>query len=252
MKVNNSPPIMKKRISLLLSSVICCLFAQSPLWANTNVERFQDYFNSLAIPALTDLAIVDTELSLLSGEPLFNAFNQIQPSMLGDQTFLLMHGNLLLAAMTTGHVSLLAMHNPPFCRQSVWFEPVFEYQERDTQGYIPGYDARTFGILNGADIFVNPRLSIGLINGFLFSDINWKNNFGYGESESAYIGLYGSFKLLDRHHSGFFMDASVVGNFSRYVATRNVTFGGLNRSAHSDHLGGGASGHFGAGYHYFL
>lgn len=242
---------MKKILPLII--ILC--FSGFQLQANPcngNPQKINQYLNSLTVPPASDLDTVVTELSGLSGDSLCNALNQINPSMLGDEAFVIQQAGNLVRSCITDQTQQRRSFNPPFRRESVWFTPIFEYQERNTQGKVIGYDARTFGIVNGGDVYFNSNFSAGFVKGVLFTDIDWKNNFGYGEMENGFLGLYGTYKQMDNHHSGLYFDASLLGNYSRYTASRNINFISPPRSAHSYHDGWGISGHFGGGYHYFL
>lgn len=115
----------------------------------------------------------------------------------------------------------------------------------DSVGLQPGYTFGSQGITAGGDCRLTPQSTLGLSAGFLDSHTSSDLNASTVDGQSLQAGLYGIHKI-----SNFNLNAYAGGALDSYKVSRNVTFGGLNRTAAGSPTGQSIMARGGMGYAY--
>ncbi|HEY5235166.1 MAG TPA: autotransporter outer membrane beta-barrel domain-containing protein, partial [Rhabdochlamydiaceae bacterium] len=198
-------------------------------------------------PAESDiLPIIDT-LIFLPIKDVKKALDEMQPSML-KALGLTEENNLVI------NRSAISQHVDDFyktdCNQaitelyqwSVWgnFSADFLRQEGQTENI--GYSADTFGVTSGIDGHVGTNLLLGAALAYDYSWLDWSNSRGHGTISSVYLGPY--FTWFNKR---VFTNASLLGSFNQYEASRHIMFPTVDVHAKNNHFGYGFIGHFDLG-----
>lgn len=118
-------------------------------------------------------------------------------------------------------------------RNSVWLRPFTYIADQDARSGIAGYDAKTFGVAAGADVKFGEadNWTAGLALSYANSDIDGE---GAGNSDtdinSYQVTVYGDYTT-----SGWYVEGLVGYAYNSVDTARQITFGGLTRTAKGDY-----------------
>lgn len=131
-------------------------------------------------------------------------------------------------------------------QNDIWAQFYGDYAHQGKRGLSNGYRARMWGTVVGIDrLFREGALRLGFAQGFGFSKIRSKDNYGRTGIDSYQTGFYGEYQAKD---SPFILDAVLTYGYNQYDSSRHVAVGGLNRTAQSDYDGQQFSSYLEAGY----
>jgi uncharacterized protein with beta-barrel porin domain len=134
----------------------------------------------------------------------------------------------------------------PLRGSGIWGLAYGDYAHQEERGLSNGYIARLWGNCLGFDRkFMGDSLRLGLAQGFSWGRIRSKDNSGRTDITSYQTGLYGEY---EGKKLPYVLDAILTYGYNDYDSSRNVVFGGINRTASSDYSGQQLSSYFEAGY----
>lgn len=179
----------------------------------------------------SDVATISSSLLSLDFAGIDAAFNQMQPSQFSALTWTQINNALLIRSSYSRHLEDVLYNHccPPLF--DVWTDGVGQWQHQDTKRYQFGYNDSTGGITLGADVCCD-HFRLGLAGTYTHSQLKWKNSGGHAHVNSYYGGLYGSWT----DECGY-INASILGAYSRYNTSRHLHFADINRYARASHNG---------------
>ncbi|MBS0647761.1 MAG: autotransporter domain-containing protein [Verrucomicrobia bacterium] len=195
----------------------------------------------------TDGLVVINSLEVLSDDlmALRDAFNQLQPSQYAALALAQENNDILIrSALTQRSFYRCAKEETTENRQqaspveettrkgSLWFEPLGKYAHQNHQQQNIGYHAATGGALLGADYQILNSLFMGGAVGYTFTGLDWLRSAGKADIRSYYGALYGAWSC-----ERVFVDASIIGAYNHYDASRFIHFPGIHRRANNEHNG---------------
>lgn len=196
----------------------------------------------------TDGLVVINALEVLSDDlnALRSAFNQLQPSQYAALALAQENNDILVrSALTQRSFYRCAKEKTTENQQqtspatetadrkgSVWFEPLGKYAHQNHQQQNVGYHAATGGALLGADYQILNSFFMGGAFGYTFTDLDWLRSAGRADINSYYGALYGAWSC-----ERVFVDASIIGAYNHYDASRFIHFPGIHRRANNEHSG---------------
>lgn len=125
---------------------------------------------------------------------------------------------------------------------SVWANGFGDWMKEHSRNDLYGFYGKTWGGATGADYSISRHLCVGSGVGYTATDLNWNQQLGDGHINSYYGALYGTV-----YNNRFLANMVLMGAFDQFSGTRNITFPGVNRTAHNRHHGATASGHVDVG-----
>ncbi|HSW86093.1 MAG TPA: autotransporter domain-containing protein, partial [Rhabdochlamydiaceae bacterium] len=189
--------------------------------------------------------------SLLSNPAAFNAaLNQLQPSPFTALALTQESDGVKVRSAFTHRLQELytitcSEKYSEWERYNLWVEPFGDYIHQHSQGGEPGFHTKGGGVVIGSDFRLVNNLYLGLGAGYSHSSIDWRMTpKDEGEIDSYYGGIYTTWRPRDYY---FYIDASFVGAYNGYEATRHIEFATINRRARSTHQGYELAGQVGVG-----
>jgi len=129
---------------------------------------------------------------------------------------------------------------------NLWAQTYGDYVYQDKRGLSNGYIANLWGTVIGIDrIFLQDNLRLGLAQGFGWSHIRSKDNYGRTRFNSYQTGFYGEY---DSRSIPLTFDAVLTYGYNDYESSRKISVGSINRTAQSDYSGQQFSSYFEGGY----
>ena len=130
--------------------------------------------------------------------------------------------------------------------RQIWFKPFGSRADQGDHGGVSGYDAKTFGMLFGADGEISKTTRVGLAFGYAHTDVD-SNASGTakqsGDVESYQLTAYGNYSLDERTDLGFQASYGYHRNDTKRVVTGLLTpsIAKGSYSGWSTHLGASLS-----------
>jgi outer membrane autotransporter protein len=121
---------------------------------------------------------------------------------------------------------------PTSQRFNLFVTPFGQFGKIDNTSDRVGYDFYAAGMTAGFDYALNRQWVLGLSVAYLYSEADYDANLGQGNAHTTRVGPY-----LTWTDGPWQVDASVTMGYHWYDNERNVTVGGFNRVASSDHEG---------------
>ena len=125
----------------------------------------------------------------------------------------------------------------------IWVQALGRGNKQGNVASLPGFDAKTGGLMVGIDRKISQNFIIGAGLGNMSNKVHWKNNGGHGRINGGIATIYGTWFT-----DGFYVDGALTGGFNHYKINRNIIFTGINRTAKSKHNGLEFTPHLGIGY----
>jgi uncharacterized protein with beta-barrel porin domain len=197
-----------------------------------------------AIPG-SDAATVNSALLALSSKDIHEAFAQMGPAQLCGFTEVQLLDAILVRSTYTKHLTEVCSKRDPCCEQrpmSLWIAGIAQWQNQKKSGSQFGYRDATLGATIGVDYSFR-HLILGLAFSSTYDHCHLQNFSGKANLNSYYGGFYSHW-----NHDRFYMNAAVLGAYNHYRTTRELSFGGVDRKAHSKHNGNEWLANFGLGY----
>ncbi len=104
--------------------------------------------------------------------------------------------------------------------------------ETNSWGPLTGYRTNTGGVVTGFDTMFYEHFYTGAIGAYTNSNLHFEDSKGTGGISTGYGGVYMS-GLWDM----FYVNASVIGSWSKYSSERHIEYGTVNLTAKSSHGG---------------
>lgn len=128
-----------------------------------------------------------------------------------------------------------------------WGKGFGGYLEQDTRKGISGYNAWNAGTAMGIDARALEDFVLGFAGGWAYGKVDSKSNNAETTIDSAQATLYGGYEGVNYP---FFIDASGSFAWNWYQGTRDITVGGINRTANADYDGQQYDAYIGGGYRF--
>jgi|GEM_PF-2414514 len=212
-----------------------------------NAGAIAKCINLEAFPQETEiLPIIDT-LIFLPIKEVKKALDVIQPSQLKALGLTEENNLVVIRSSVSQHVddfyktdcnkAMAELYN-----WSTWgnFSGDFLRQEGQTENI--GYSATTAGVTAGIDGAVGKNMFLGAAMAYDYSWLDWSNSRGHGSISSIYLGPYYTW-----FNHRVYTNASLLGTFNTYKASRHIDIPGFDMHARNHHHGGGLIGHFDLG-----
>lgn len=131
----------------------------------------------------------------------------------------------------------------PLSDGKMWIKPYVSKASQGERNGVAGYDADTYGLVLGADGNLTPADRLGLALAYSRSNVDGKSSVARnsGDVEAVQAVVYGSHALDERTEISYQADLG----FNQNKGDRQISFGGLNRTARADY--DSYTGHAGAG-----
>jgi len=224
---------------------------------NANSNAAGTVLNTLAMSGTPSGDIEDVlgQLdSLESGDAIDDALNSVVPVVDGGQTTVSNNildkfvGTTILrlqdSKIEEGKGENIAQEINP--KNDIWAQFYGDYAHQGKRGLSNGYRAKIWGTVLGIDrLFREGALRLGLAQGFGFSKIRSKDNYGRTSIDSYQTGLYGEYQGKNKP---YILDAALTYGYNDYDSSRHVSVGSINRTAQSDYYGHQFSSYLEAGY----
>jgi len=222
---------------------------------NSNAAAVGQVLDDILPSAVGDMRNVLAELDALgSQQEVSNALDSMEPLTDGAQTTVT--NNVLNQFIGT---TILRLQDSKIeednvedivkesnLENDVWIQFYGDYAHQGKRGLSNGYLANMWGTVIGIDrLFIEGDLRLGLAQGFGFSKINSKDNYGHTSIDSYQTGIYGEYQAKD---SPYILDAVLTYGYNDYDSSRNISVGGIDRTAKSDYYGQQFSSYLEAGY----
>jgi outer membrane autotransporter protein len=120
------------------------------------------------------------------------------------------------------------------------------YAEGDSTANQTGFDYIAGGITAGLSYALKDNVIVGIHTGYAVSDSDLKGSGGHVDADTVSYGVYATFWADDRYYIN--TSAGCFSNF--YDTERNISFGGLNRTATADTSGQQINLFAGSGYNF--
>lgn len=175
-----------------------------------------------------DALFVTDALLALNANQINSAFNQMQPSQFSAVTWTQLENALLIRSSYSQRLNNLYRK---CCGQwNFWANGLGQWQHQKTKHHNQfGYNDITGGLTLGTDAYYND-FRIGAAASYTYSDLHWKESAGDALINSYYGGLYESW-----NDGCNYINACVLGAYSRYRTSRHLHFGTIDRRAKTDH-----------------
>lgn len=195
----------------------------------------------------SDFDNILNDLTFLTTDGLYAAFNQMQPTAF--KAFAVSQQNIFLEvenALSHRYHSFFktsCSQKEPIGKPTLWFDVFGSTQTQDGKVVAPfspepSFTTKTGGALLGIDQILTKNFGIGVCTGYSIGDLSMHANAGHGNIQSVYLGPYIKFGHENEDLSPY-LTASLLGEFNWYNTHRNIIFPGVNRTANSSHCGGG-------------
>ncbi len=189
----------------------------------------------------TSLDPLISTLVPLSHSQLVSALNQLQPSLYKGMA-VVQENNVVKVHDAVGYRFQTVLDEKECCvkhgkkRYHVWVHGLGDFADQKNIHFAKspqvGYDTTTAGIVSGIDFSALENLYVGALGAYTHSNVNWRNDRGYGAVNSGYVGLYTS--AIGRI---FYGNCAVIRSWNQYDARRNIDYPGLRQSPHNKHSG---------------
>ena len=213
----------------------------SPNAGGGNEGRVAAYLDGMIPAAYTDLETVYTTLDYVNYQgagPLRQAMNSMGPGVYDAYTREAVEQNELLNSILAARLrgappaSPAGQDGAPGQGLSFWARGAGQFVDRDARSGLPGYSARTSGLVVGADTRPEKDCVAGAYFGYLRSDLSFDSGLGHGQVDRWKGGFYGGLR-----QGAWFADGAAGAGFSRAETTRRVAFLAMDRKAHSNQDG---------------
>jgi len=210
----------------------------SPEAGGGNEGRVAAYLDSMIPGAYTDLETVYTTLDYANyagAGPLGQAMTGMGPGVYDAYTREAVEQNALvnsvLAARLRGVMTTALEGGTEAADRgfSFWARGAGQFVDRDARSGLPGYSARTSGLMAGADTRPERDCVAGAYFGYLRSDLSFDSGLGHGQVDRWKGGFYGGLR-----QGAWFADGAAGAGFSRAETTRRVAFLDIDRKARSN------------------
>ncbi len=251
----NIPSTFGYQIDYLSNEILLTLFPPPPFPNLTpldpNARAVAASLNN-TLPVLgTDMAFVINQILIL---PTLGAVNaallQLQPAMFKGFVITQQNNNIRMTQLISQYMYNLCPQT--LCQEpttnlkekrctdqrfNVWIDEVGDWIRQGNLGENVGFRAGSGGMMTGVDYKFAKNTFAGMVGGYSYSKVTWKENAGSGHINSAYLGLYESF-----FNRWLFINASLLGTYNWYNGKRNIDFVGIDRTAYhtTSGLGGTA------------
>lgn len=199
----------------------------------------------------SDLATVFAQLDSLNTKELYQAFNQIQPSLLIDFSLAQQNQFMMISSLLRKRTSALYASACPcaydLTEWNIWGDISADFVHQGSESY-KGYTNYGFhsdaiaGSL-GIDYLLPGDVILGLLGAYTYGEIDWNHSRAHGHSNSYYGGIYAGWL-----NQLFFINLSAIGTYNSYEDSRRIRFGDIDRHARGNHNGAGFLGHLDLGF----
>jgi autotransporter-associated beta strand protein len=230
----------------------------------------------------TDLAFVFSQLNTLNLPQLYQAFNQMQPSLtLGLALAQQNNFNLIETTLRkrTNALHTLRCSKDNLCQEvetphqkeekrnyfksgpkrepekqptilvckeqdrwRVWGDASLDFYHQHRQNQNVGFKSDTALGAAGLDYQFDSNIYLGLLGAYTYTDVHWSHALAKGNINSYYGGLYSSW-LNDY----FYVNLSAIGAYNSYGHSRKIKFADIDRHAQARHGGSSVDSHLDLG-----
>jgi len=237
-----TPSLMSLRYSPLSIQVV--YLPLEVVGLTGNALNAADCFSAIPVISGSDTVTVNNALLALNFDGMQTAFEQMGPAQFSAITEVQLLDALFVRSTYTKHIAQFCFNKDHSCGRptSLWIDGFGQRQNQKKSGNQFGYNDTTFGGTIGLDYSIG-NLILGLAFSSTYDNLHLKNFASKAVINSYYGGVYTYW-----NHSGFYMNATVLGALNIYRTTRHLSFGTIDRRAHSKHNGNEWLTHLGFGY----
>ena len=201
--------------------------------------------NCFATLSGADVAAVSSALLALSFDSIETTFEQMGPAQFSAISEVQLLDAILVRSTYTKHLQELSFKKADGCEHpfSIWIDGIGQWQHQQKSDSQFGYNDTTLGGTIGLDYSICDQLVLGLAFSSTYDHLRLKNFGSKANINSYYGGIYAHW-----NDDRFFMNGSFLGAQNNYRTTRELSFGSIDRQAHSKHTGNEWLTHLGLGY----
>ena len=163
-------------------------------------------------------------------------FGATSPSLFAEQSLWASLDNIASDAGVT---------SPKEDRRGMWMKGYGSMGDRRDDDISSKYDYTTGGVAMGYDRKLENSFLLGVSAGYTAAKVDMDHLDDYARVSIYHASLYGSYQTASWH-----INSAVAYGYNRYDTSRDIVFGGINRTADADYDGHNISGYAEAGYDY--
>lgn len=214
-----------------------------------NAGRVRSLLEIADIDPVSELGDIATALNALKPGKLQEALDQLHPGLFGAWSW----NNATLGSRVANTVLRTQLNErttkcciDPCCQKccgKIWINAIGIDLDQSKVDQLRAFDTLAAGFVLGWDTYVKDNLLLGIVGGYVSSDLGWNTNRGSMDQNSFYFGGYGTANLCD-----FYLDALIMGSYFDAETKRNIAFGDINKNAKSCQNDWGITGHIDLSY----
>lgn len=200
----------------------------SSLELSRNAEAAASSYLANGFTTGSDTEAVSAALLTLDADEIDDSFNQMQPSQYSGLAWSQIENALIVRSSYLQHMERwnLSCH----CCQgfNVWGETIGAWRKQNSTGQQFGFTDWTGGATVGMDAVCCNEFRLGFAGSYTYSRLNWSKSAGHSNINSYYGGFYTNWS-----YGLGYVNATVLGAYSRYRVDRHVHFASIDRHAKS-------------------
>lgn len=176
----------------------------------------------------SDVETVNAALLTLDAEGINDSFNRMQPSQFSGLAWSQIENALLVRSGYSQHLEEVNLTSCCCKGLHVWGEAIGAWQKQNSYGQQFGFTDWTGGATVGLDAVCCNQFRLGIAGSYTYSHLNWSRSAGRANTNSYYGGLYSNWS-----NGRNYVNASLLGAYSRYHTNRHLHFATIDRHAKS-------------------
>lgn len=188
------------------------------------------YLTSGGFTTGSDVEAVLAALLTLDPAGINASFNQMQPSQFSGLAWSQIENALLVRSSYARHLEELSLPCDCSTGLHVWGEALGAWQKQNGYGQQFGFTDWTGGATVGLDAVCCSEFSIGVAGSYTYSRLHWSKAAGLADINSYYGGVY-----AHGENRWGYLNAALLGAYSRYQTARHLRFATIDRYAQASH-----------------
>ncbi|MBI2743556.1 MAG: autotransporter outer membrane beta-barrel domain-containing protein [Chlamydiales bacterium] len=210
----------------------------APRVSGGNAEVVARTLDEINPAAGTDLGNIVGILNGLSNAGLKVALNQMQPSLFNAMALSQENNSIRVSSAVDKRMEKLYLTDctrdcSPNKRIAFWGDLFGDLAKQESIQSQTGFHTSTGGGLVGMDYGCLSNFFVGANLAYTCSDVDFRSSAGSGHISSYYGGIYSTW-----FNELAYADASFIGAYNHYRASRKIEFTGVDRRAKNQHNGG--------------
>lgn len=212
------------------NAVVVEVFPLSDLGLESNAAAAASCYLANGLIIGSDVEVISAALLTLNAAGINNSFNQMQPSQFSGLAWSQIENALLVRSSYSQHLEGLDLSCNCCNGLHIWGEAIGAWQKQNSYGQQFGFTDWTSGATVGLDAVCSNAFRLGIAGSYTYSRLNWSKSAGHANINSYYGGLYSNWS------NGLgYVNATVLGAYSRYQTDRHLHFATIDRHAKSSH-----------------